>query len=191
MVTTSLKAAALPGLVVSSRSSRCLYNSSRHVRLVHRRRLKSSRAFVDDKGWREWIQRKDSWLAEKSGKKLPVVIFEGGRRWQYVFDGERMRTVELDEEALQNGEGRIEGVSGRVAESFIKAKQTLQHIFVPDQVRPHYLVYLKWKLVHRFWSSILHFQCTQVSFVSLFLKGEQDHCIDFVSGCLEFTIWGY
>lgn len=162
MVATSLTAAALPGSLVSVRSSQCLYDSSRIVRVGHRRRSTSSRcAVVDDKRWREWLQGRKSW--RPTGKKLPVVVFEGGRRWQYVFDGERMRTVELDEEALQSGEGRDERLSGRVAESFIKAKQTLLRIFVPDQVRPHYIEYLKWKLVHRFLSSILHFQCTQVS----------------------------
>ncbi|KAG0629683.1 hypothetical protein M758_1G122000 [Ceratodon purpureus] len=161
MVATSIIAAALPGSVVSIGSSQCSYDFSRHVQVGHRRRLQPPRAFVDDKRWREWLQWRNSWHPEKNGKKLPVVIFEGGRRWQYVFDGERMRTVELDEEALQKGEGRDESVNGRVAESYIRAKQTLLRIFVPDQVRPHYLVYLKWKLVHRFLSSILHFQCTQ------------------------------
>ena len=183
MVTTSLIAAALPGSVISIRSSQWLYDSSRHIHLGHRRRLKFSCAFVEDQRWREWLQWKNSWLPEGNGKKLPVVIFEGGRRWQYVYDGERMRTVELDEESLESGEGRDESASGRVAEGFTKTKQTLLRIFVPDQVRPHYLVYLKWKLVHRFLSSILHFQCTQV-YPRLFFPplNEDEHCFHSVYG---------
>lgn len=98
-----------------------MFGSNRQLRLGNRR-LKVSPAFVDDKrwqcrcfveevshAWREWRDRNNPWRLEKDGKKLPVVIFEGGRRWQYVSDGERIHTVEVDEEELRNGEGRDDG----------------------------------------------------------------------------------
>lgn len=176
MVTTSSLAPGWPGSLVSVRSSQCLYGSSRHLRLGHKRQ-KSSAALTDNKrcqcrcfveevshAWKQWRGWRKSSRPYKDGKKLPVVIFEGGRQWQYVFDGEQIRAVEFDGVSLQNGEARNESVSGQVAGSVLKLRQTLQRIFVPDQVWPHYLVYLKWKLVHRFLSSVLHFQCTQVSF---------------------------
>jgi hypothetical protein len=40
--------------------------------------------------------------------------------------------------------------------------RALRRSFVPDQVRPHYLLYLKWTMIHRFLSSINHVHCTQV-----------------------------
>ncbi|XP_024392220.1 protein root UVB sensitive 4 isoform X1 [Physcomitrium patens] len=173
MVTTSSLAPGWPGSLVSVRSSQCLYGSSRHLRLGHKRQ-KSSAALTDNKrcqcrcfveevshAWKQWRGWRKSSRPYKDGKKLPVVIFEGGRQWQYVFDGEQIRAVEFDGVSLQNGEARNESVSGQVAGSVLKLRQTLQRIFVPDQVWPHYLVYLKWKLVHRFLSSVLHFQCTQ------------------------------
>lgn len=185
---TSLTAAAvgLPSSIVA-RSLQC--SNKRQLRLGNRRLKLSQQSFVDDKrwqcrcfveevshAWREWRDRNN---VEKDGKKkkLPVVIFEGGRRWQYVFDGERIQTVEVDEEELRNGEGRG---NGPITENVVKLKHTLRRIFVPDQVRPHYLVYLKWKLFHRFLSSILHFQCTQVcSFLFPLLLANSTSCSNY------------
>ena len=170
-----------PSKCLRGRSSRCISLRKKSLKLLvvdsepWKWERPMCRCFIGEVShvWQEWRERKErqgngNGNAKGKGKeikKLPVVVYKEGRRWQYVCDNnERVWTVEAEEEGVKGRVGGGEGVSGWIAEGAGRVGHSLRRSFVPDNVRPHYIVYLKWKLVHRFFSSILHVQCTQVCF---------------------------
>jgi hypothetical protein len=95
--------------------------------------------------------------------RLPVLLHERGRKLQYVYSGQRMWTIDPQDESHYSKDGRFQGGPGDwLGECSEKMGRALRRSFVPDQVRPHYLLYLKWTMIHRFLSSINHVHCTQV-----------------------------
>ncbi len=95
--------------------------------------------------------------------RLPVLLHERGRKLQYVYSGQRMWTIDPQDESHYSKDGRFQGSPGDwLRECSEKMGRALRRSFVPDQVRPHYLLYLKWTMIHRFLSSINHVHCTQV-----------------------------
>ena len=182
MVVTFLSAPKVFGEVFPTGSSLFLGNSRRHgCNRVRNQRLPALQTtphvsawkqqlkchcFIEEvtHAWREWKEKRHG----REVKKLPVVLFEGGRRLQYVHDGHRMWTVEAEENsAAQSDLGATEGLGDWLGNFVERLNRVLQRSFVPEQVRPHYLPYLKWKLMSRFFSSILHVQCTQVLLLGL------------------------
>ena len=166
----------------STGSSLFLGNSRRHgCNRVRNQRLPALRRTPHISAWKQQLNchcfieevthALREWKEKRHGrevKKLPVVLFEGGRRLQYVHDGQRMWTVEAEENsAAQNDLGATEGLGDWLGNVVQRLNRALQRSFVPEQVRPHYLPYLKWKLMSRFFSSILHVQCTQVLLLGL------------------------
>lgn len=176
MVVTLLSAPEVVGEVFPAGASQFLLgNSRRHgCKRVRIQRLPALRAprlsacrkqlkclcFIEEvtHAWREWKEKRHG----REVRKLPVVLFEGGRRLQYVHDGQRMWTVEAEENSAQSDFGATEGLGDWLGNVVERLRRALRRSFVPEQVRPHYLPYLKWKLISRFCSSILHVQCTQV-----------------------------
>ncbi|KAL2603170.1 hypothetical protein R1flu_017177 [Riccia fluitans] len=92
-------------------------------------------------------------------RKLPIYFHKEGQQFQYAWDG---RAFFL--EPVETLDPKVAGaVSIRefYQLSTRKILRTLRRTFVPEQVRPHYISYMKWKFLHRVLSSILQVQCTQ------------------------------
>ncbi|KAH8954082.1 hypothetical protein BDL97_08G061300 [Sphagnum fallax] len=106
--------------------------------------------------------------------RLPVLLHERGRKLQYVYSGQRMWTIDPQDESHYSKDGRFQGSPGDwLRECSEKMGRALRRSFVPDQVRPHYLLYLKWTMIHRFLSSINHVHCTQAMLHALGVGGKR------------------
>ncbi|KAH9554304.1 hypothetical protein CY35_08G057600 [Sphagnum magellanicum] len=106
--------------------------------------------------------------------RLPVLLHERGRKLQYVYSGQRMWTIDPQDESHYSKDGRFQGGPGDwLRECSEKMGRALRRSFVPDQVRPHYLLYLKWTMIHRFLSSINHVHCTQAMLHALGVGGKR------------------
>uniref|UniRef100_A0A7N0UY04 Protein root UVB sensitive 4 n=1 Tax=Kalanchoe fedtschenkoi TaxID=63787 RepID=A0A7N0UY04_KALFE len=82
---------------------------------------------------------------------LPLVIRTKGTALRYFWDGSRLQLVPLD----------VSSFDHPVASSFFLA---LRNIFVPLTVADNYIPYLKWKCLHRVFSSALQVLATQAMF---------------------------
>ncbi|KAI6695308.1 hypothetical protein NL676_023018 [Syzygium grande] len=92
--------------------------------------------------------------------KLPVVIRKSGRVSRYVWDGGCLRLVSVDGGAASFGLDFDGGVRelGRACRVFVR------DFFIPKRVSAGYLDYVKWKLLHRVFSSALQVLATQAMF---------------------------
>ncbi|XP_056158763.1 protein root UVB sensitive 4 isoform X2 [Syzygium oleosum] len=92
--------------------------------------------------------------------KLPVVIRKSGRVSRYVWDGGCLRLVSVDGGAASFGLDFDGGVRelGRACRVFVR------DFFIPKRVSATYLDYVKWKLLHRVFSSALQVLATQAMF---------------------------
>lgn len=90
--------------------------------------------------------------------RLPVVIRHSGRVSRYSWDGSSLKLVSVDGGALsfcldfEDGFRKIFRVSSLAVRNF----------FIPKQVPDNYMAYVKWKLLHRVFSSALQVLATQV-----------------------------
>ncbi|XP_048139280.1 protein root UVB sensitive 4 isoform X3 [Rhodamnia argentea] len=92
--------------------------------------------------------------------KLPVVIRKSGKVSRYVWDGDCLRLVSVDGGAASFGLDFDGGVRelGRACGVFVR------NFFIPKQVSASYMDYVKWKLLHRVFSSALQVLATQAMF---------------------------
>ncbi|GMI86436.1 ROOT UV-B SENSITIVE 4 [Hibiscus trionum] len=91
--------------------------------------------------------------------KLPVVIRRHGKVLRYFWDGNRVRLLSLDG-------GGSSGASfcfnlDKVAEA---SSLAVRNFFIPKQVSENYIGYVKWKFLHRVFSSALQVLATQAMF---------------------------
>lgn len=99
---------------------------------------------------------------KKCVKRLPVFAHKGGRRLQYAWDGRHLQVLndkycsssDSDRSRKVRLHGWLENCVDRMGES-------LKAIFVPEHVSSNYNEYLRWKCLHRIFSSALQVQCTQ------------------------------
>lgn len=100
--------------------------------------------------------------------RLPVVVRHSGRVSQYVWDGFSLRLVGVD--------GAGSSVSFDFDDGFRNLYRAcalaVKDFFIPKNVSEHYVFYVKWKLLHRVFSSALQVIATQVS------------------GCWKFELFG-
>lgn len=92
-----------------------------------------------------------------SSDLLPVVVRKSGRAYRYKWDGVRLALVPCGCQGFESA--RVWDRFGELLRLFCSA---LRGLFVPHKVQPNYLLYLKWKLLHRIFSSALHVLATQV-----------------------------
>ncbi|XP_068660051.1 protein root UVB sensitive 4 isoform X2 [Aristolochia californica] len=96
---------------------------------------------------------------ETAERILPIVIYKSGRTYRYLGDGARLKLVCCESEAsnhfgLGDGFRRLLHISGLA----------VANLFVPQQVQGNYMGYLKWKFLHRVFSSTLQVLATQAMF---------------------------
>nr|GMD83864.1 protein root UVB sensitive 4 [Ipomoea batatas] len=95
--------------------------------------------------------------------RLPVIIRQPSGISQYFWDGNELKLVSLDGKSLtlsdfclnfEQGFQRLVRVYGSAVRNF----------FLPKEVSENYLEYVKWKFVHRVFSSALQVLATQAMF---------------------------
>ncbi|KAM7264237.1 hypothetical protein ACFE04_001920 [Oxalis oulophora] len=81
---------------------------------------------------------------------LPVVIKQSGKVSRYFWDGNLVKLVSVD--VSGDGSGLSDGLGGWV-----------RNLLLPKEVNENYMEYVKWKFVHRVFSSALKVLATQVA----------------------------
>lgn len=96
--------------------------------------------------------------------RLPLVLRRSGRVSQYVWDGFSLQLVGFDGGASSVSFDFGDGFRTLYRVSVLAVKD----FFIPKNVSEHYVTYVKWKLLHRIFSSALQVIATQVSGRSAF-----------------------
>lgn len=101
-------------------------------------------------------------VGKEPGPRLPVAIQRSGKVSRYFWDGESLRLVGVDGGApwfsldFDDGVRSLARVCGLAVRDF----------FVPKKVSENYMNYVKWKFLHRVFSSALQVLATQVIGIS-------------------------
>jgi hypothetical protein len=102
-------------------------------------------------------------LRPTSQGRLPVVIRRSGRVSRYFWDGNYLQLVCVDGGAsffssdFDDGFRKLFTILGSAVRDF----------FIPKQVNGNYMYYVKWKFLHRVFSSALQVLATQVTELSI------------------------
>lgn len=93
--------------------------------------------------------------------RLPVVIRKPGSVFRYFWDGNGLRLVRVDGGNLPTSAG-FDDKFGNLL-SFCRLG--VRNFFIPQRVSGNYLDYVKWKFLHRVFSSALQVLATQVIWI--------------------------
>ncbi|XP_038718691.1 protein root UVB sensitive 4 [Tripterygium wilfordii] len=102
-------------------------------------------------------------LPGEDAARLPVVIRRSGRVSRYVWDGSCLRLLGVDGGA---GSFSIDFNDG-FRQLFRDASLGIRNFFIPKQVPDNYMGYVKWKLLHRVFSSASQVLATQAMFQAI------------------------
>ncbi|XP_010263808.1 PREDICTED: protein root UVB sensitive 4 isoform X2 [Nelumbo nucifera] len=91
--------------------------------------------------------------------RLPVVVRRSGRASRYFWDGTHLRLVYLD-----GGASNCLTLDNGFRKFFQFCSLAIRDFFIPHQVHGHYIDYVKWKFLHRVFSSALQVLGTQAMF---------------------------
>ena len=91
--------------------------------------------------------------------KLPVVVRGSGRVSRYFWDGNYLQLVSVDGGALSFSFDFDDGFR----KLFRICSLSVRDFFIPKQVSENYMEYVKWKFLHRVFSSALQVLATQVT----------------------------
>ena len=86
---------------------------------------------------------------------LPIVVQRSGKSSRLTLESETLRLIDCDQEP----QGLLDDGLARFVQIF--AAQ-IRELFVPRHVQDNYAGYLKWKFLHRVFSSCLQVLATQV-----------------------------
>ncbi|MCD7472241.1 hypothetical protein HAX54_013267 [Datura stramonium] len=91
---------------------------------------------------------------------LPVSVRSSDSHFRYIWDGEELKLVSVDGNvfSLSDFNCNLEDTVQKFVRICISA---LRNFFLPREVSPNYLEYVKWKFVHRVSSSALQVLATQ------------------------------
>ncbi|GMY11651.1 protein root UVB sensitive 4-like [Fagus crenata] len=89
--------------------------------------------------------------------RLPVVIRKPGRVSRYYWDGNRLQVVRVDGGASSFSFDFDDGFR----KMFRLCGSAFRDFFIPKQVSGNYMDYVKWKFLHRVFSSALQVLATQ------------------------------
>ncbi|KAJ4843713.1 Protein root UVB sensitive 4 [Turnera subulata] len=92
--------------------------------------------------------------------RLPVVVRQSGRVSRYIWDGAGLKLVSVDCGAASFSLDLEDGFRQLLRFSSLAVKDFL----IPKQVPENYMGYVKWKLLHRVFSSALQVLATQAMF---------------------------
>eukprot|EP01018_Ginkgo_biloba_P002863 Gb_07487 [translate_table: standard] len=107
----------------------------------------------------DWL--KQGQKQKKELVRLPIVVHGKGSSLQYAWDGQRLLLVK----DLERNDA--EGMNQWLKNCIKRMRFVTSSIFVPQQVQSNYIHYLKWKFVHRIFSSALQVQATQAMLQSI------------------------
>ncbi|MBA0581743.1 hypothetical protein Gorai_023916 [Gossypium raimondii] len=95
--------------------------------------------------------------------KLPVVIQRHGKVSRYFWDGSRVRLLRVDGDGVDGGGSGVPFCFDldKVVEA---SSLAIRNFFIPKQVSENYIGYVKWKFLHRVFSSTLQVLATQAMF---------------------------
>ncbi|KAH1113457.1 hypothetical protein J1N35_006835 [Gossypium stocksii] len=95
--------------------------------------------------------------------KLPVVIQRHGKVSRYFWDGSRVRLLSVDGDGVDGGGSGVPFCFDldKVVEA---SSLAIRNFFIPKQVSENYIGYVKWKFLHRVFSSALQVLATQAMF---------------------------
>nr|XP_011465444.1 PREDICTED: protein root UVB sensitive 4 [Fragaria vesca subsp. vesca] len=93
--------------------------------------------------------------------RLPVVVRRSGRVSRYFWDGECLQLVRVDGCAASFGGLDFEDGFRKVCRV---CSCGVRDFFIPKQVSENYMSYVKWKFLHRVFSSALQVLATQAMF---------------------------
>ncbi|KAG9455065.1 hypothetical protein H6P81_007969 [Aristolochia fimbriata] len=96
---------------------------------------------------------------EKAQRVLPIVIHKSDRTSRYVMDGARLKLVPCEAEV-----SNYIGLGDEFRHFFTISSLAVVNFFVPRQVQRNYMGYVRWKFVHRVFSSTLQVLATQAMF---------------------------
>ncbi|KAJ6378668.1 hypothetical protein OIU78_028819 [Salix suchowensis] len=88
--------------------------------------------------------------------RLPVVIRQSGRVSRYIYEGNSLKLVSLD--------GGAGSFPLDFEDAFRKLVRVIKDFLIPKQVPENYMGYVKWKFLHRVFSSALQVLATQAMF---------------------------
>ncbi|KAK9948760.1 hypothetical protein M0R45_004323 [Rubus argutus] len=97
---------------------------------------------------------------EPTPGRLPVVIRRSGRVSRYFWDGDCLQLVGVDACASSSGFDFDDGFR----KLYRICRSAVRDFFIPKQVSGNYMSYVKWKFLHRVFSSALQVLATQAMF---------------------------
>lgn len=89
-----------------------------------------------------------------------MVIRRSGSVSRYLWDGEDLKLVSLDGSAFS-----FDDFEDGFRKLFRICSGSIRNFFLPREISGNYLEYVKWKFLHRVFSSALQVLATQVIFV--------------------------
>lgn len=94
--------------------------------------------------------------------RLPIIIRNSSSVLRYFWDGNGLKLVAIDANSFSFWDLSTDFDDG-VRKLVRICGSALRNFFLPREVSPNYLEYLKWKFLHRVSSSALQVLATQVS----------------------------
>lgn len=95
--------------------------------------------------------------------RLPIVVRNSSSVLRYFWDGNKLKLVALDGNAFSLWDFCSDFDDG-FRKLVRNCATALRNFFLPREVSPNYLEYVKWKFLHRVSSSALQVLATQVIF---------------------------
>ncbi|XP_050206266.1 protein root UVB sensitive 4 [Mercurialis annua] len=93
--------------------------------------------------------------------RLPVVVRHSGRVSRYMWDGNSVKLVSVDGGATSFSGVELEDGFGKLSRVLSLG---VRDFFIPKRVPENYMDYVKWKFLHRVFSSALQVLATQAMF---------------------------
>ncbi|CAA7055002.1 unnamed protein product [Microthlaspi erraticum] len=132
------------------------FPQSRKLSDIPRKSLRTSIDFEQ-----EGVSKEEQLVVPSNGTLLPIVIKNSGRVSRYLLKGDSLELVCVDEDYHDDstpfsapGLWKLIRLSSSAAKDF----------FIPKQVNDNYISYVKWKFLHRVFSSALQVLATQAMF---------------------------
>ncbi|KAA8547276.1 hypothetical protein F0562_003860 [Nyssa sinensis] len=108
-------------------------------------------------------QTLDKEIKPNTPTRLPVVIRQSGSVSRYFWDGNDLKLVSIDGTAFSLSSFCLDFEDG-FRKLFRMSSSAVRNFFLPREVRGNYLEYVKWKFLHRVFSSALQVLATQAMF---------------------------
>lgn len=122
---------------------------------------KSLRTSIDFE--QEGVSKEEQLVLPSNVTRLPIVIKNSGRVSRYVLKGGSLELVCVDEDDDDDSASfSALGLDDRFSKLIRLSSSAAKDFFIPKQVNDNYISYVKWKFLHRVFSSALQVLATQV-----------------------------